>query len=270
VARRNRPHSLLVRFYEELIPGVAAMNRRAREKILAGRWRGIGRVLELACGNGATAVDLARKGLDVEALDLSPAFVREARRRARAAGVKVRVRRGDMRRFEVARPVDLVLCEFSALNELDDRRDLGRVLRAAARALVPGGLLLFDVNTPRAMALQYTPASWFEHRRFKLVIRCRIEEPGRRARLDLEWFVPAGAGLFRHRRETFRSVCWTTAELRRALRDAGFGSIRVFDGIDVRPRTAGATRGTDLYFLARRSGAMRRFARARSTASGAR
>jgi SAM-dependent methyltransferase len=251
MAVRNRPYSLLARFYDELVPGVPEMNRHARERILAPHWKEIGRVVEIACGNGATAVDLARKGLEVEALDWSPTFVKATRKRAKAAKVSLRARRGDMRRFAVARPADLVICEFAALNNLARRGDLAPTLRCFARATKPGGLLLFDVNSPLAFRTQTPHEMKQSGRGFEVVMRGRSDRSGLRTRLDFEWTL-------RPRRsskplvETIWHVAWSTAELRRALRAAGFGSIRVFDGVDVRPPMEGAKRRTDLYFLARR------------------
>jgi SAM-dependent methyltransferase len=48
------------------------------------------RALELGCGSGANAVWLAQQGFDVTAVDLSPRAVEQARRRAEAAGARVR------------------------------------------------------------------------------------------------------------------------------------------------------------------------------------
>lgn len=251
----NKPYALVARFYDAIVPGIAAMNRHARERMLAGRWSAIRRVVEIACGNGATAVDLARRGLDVEALDLSPEFIRQAKARAAAAGVKPRFRVGDMRDFRVKRPVDLVVAEFSALNNLARRGELPRVLRCVARALRPGGLFLFDVDTKETAASKAPEAMWFEGRGFKLALRCAVDDRGRRARLDFEWFLPRRGALHRHVRETIWNVSWTAAELRRALRAAGLRSILVRDGVDIRPPMPGAVRGTDLHFLATRAGA---------------
>src|SRR5262245_58334694 len=91
--RRHRPYRLLARFDDAMLGGIApGMNRHARATILRGRWPGIARAVDVGCGDGATAVDLARRGLAVTAIDLSPAFLRATRARARAAGVRVAVR----------------------------------------------------------------------------------------------------------------------------------------------------------------------------------
>lgn len=259
--RRNRPYRLLARFYDPIVGTFAVgMNRHARARILRPYWRRIASACDVGCGSGGTAVELAQRGLAVDAVDLSPAFVRATRARARAAGVRVRARVADMRSFRVPAPVDLVLCEFSALNHLEVRRDLAKVFASVARALKPGGLFLFDVDTMNSFAQNYATAHFEERPDFKLVMRGALVDGGRRARLDFDWFVPNGASsrggartTFRHEHDVLWNSSWSEAELRRALRRAGLTPLRSFDGLDVRPKIPGAQRGNDLYLLAQKS-----------------
>jgi SAM-dependent methyltransferase len=98
-----------------------------------------GRALDLACGQGLGAVWLARRGLDVWGLDISPVAIGRARDLARRDGVD------DRCRFDVADlddglpdgpPVDVILCH----NFRDRRLD-----RAIIERLAPGGLLAIAV-----------------------------------------------------------------------------------------------------------------------------
>lgn len=246
---KNRPYSLLARFYDRLVPGVAEMNRHARRRVLGSELARARVVCDLACGSGDSAIDLARAGHVVHAVDSSSIFLRTVRKKAARAGVRVRTHRADMRVFRLPEPADLVLCEFAALNNLDDRRDLAKAFRRVARALQPGGIFAFDVNTRLAFETQTPKGEWIEQKEFTLVMHGSIEDGGRRIPLHLEWFLPE-RGRFRHVRETIVHVCWTKAEIRRELARAGFGRIRTFDGADVRPRKMKTPRGTDLYFIA--------------------
>jgi SAM-dependent methyltransferase len=65
------------------------------------------RALELGCGSGTNAVWLAQQGFDVTAIDLSPLAVERARRRAEAAGARVRFLTAD-----VFRPPDTLAGAF--------------------------------------------------------------------------------------------------------------------------------------------------------------
>jgi DNA-binding winged helix-turn-helix (wHTH) protein len=247
----NAPYALLARHYDALCGYAAGINRHARAQILGAVLPKVRRVCDVGCGNGETALEFARRGLEVHALDLSPVFCQAVRERARSAGLGVTVHCADMRDFSLPSPVDLVLAEFASLNNLADRRDLPRVLHAVAGALTPGGWFCFDVNTARSLRIEYPQTFWIEHSRFKLAQHGSLAADGRRARIDFEWLVPAGR-LWRHVRETLWHVCWTDTEIKQALRKAGFELVRHFDGFDVRPKMPGVNRGTDAYYLARK------------------
>jgi SAM-dependent methyltransferase len=254
---RVPPYTLLARFYDQLTPSVPAMNRHARRRILRAILAGVRSVCDLGCGSGETALDFARHGLKVFALDRSPALCRLVRQKARRARLPVHVLCTDMRSFRLPEPVDLLTCEFAALNHLPRHGDLQPALRAMARALRPGGTLLFDVNTCKAFAEQMPQGEWVETRDFKLAMHGIYDRHRRRARLDFEWFLPSGTALgqgkyWQHRREQVNHICWSDAEVRRALRRAGFRAIRTWDGTTVRPPVPGARRGYDQYYFAQK------------------
>lgn len=98
------------------------------------------RVLELGCGDGSSAIQLAGWGAEVEAIDISPARVEEARERAVVQGVH-RATFHVMNAEELAfrdGTFDLV-CGRAILHHLD----LERVLRELVRTLKPEGRLVF-------------------------------------------------------------------------------------------------------------------------------
>jgi len=251
VPNTHRPYSLLARFYDRLMPQIPRMNRHARAKVLGRILPRIHSVCDLGCGTGHTSLDFARRGLEVFVVDNSPGMCRLARERARRARLPVRVLRADMRRFRLPKPVDLVTSEFAALNHLR-RTDLRAVVRAVARALRPGGHFYFDVNTPHAFAQARGLIDWTETDDFALLLRGRYDARRRTTWLDFDWFLPAGKRWLRQR-EHVPHVCWTDAEIRRALRAAGFRAIRSWDGTRVRPAWIKPHSGHDTYYLARKS-----------------
>lgn len=98
-----------------------------------------GQALDLACGQGRASVWLARRGLEVWGLDISPVAVDQARDLARRSGV------GDRCRFVMADfddglpagpPVDVIVC-----HKFRDRR----LDHAMVGRLKPGGLLAIVV-----------------------------------------------------------------------------------------------------------------------------
>ncbi len=251
----NRPYALLARYYDQLTRGAPRMNRLARNKILRGILPRARAVCDLGCGTGTAAIELARRGLTVYALDLSPEMVRLARAKVRRLPTRLRARlhlqRADLRRFRLPRPVDLVLSQFNPINHLPRKSDLARAFRTVARALRPGGWFCFDVNTRRTYAQIYSMTRWEEKPGFCLVYRGGFNPRRDKAWLDLEWFIRRGAAWRRHR-ERIEDTCWSDAEIRWALRRAGFRRIRHWDGVDVRPPSAYQKRGMDAYYLAQK------------------
>ncbi len=99
-----------------------------------------GPVVELAVGNGRVAVPIAgRTGRRVIGIDLSPAMLEGASERARAAGVELDLRLGDMRELDLGERTDLVICPFRSLLHLPGHDERLRVFRAVFEALHPGG-----------------------------------------------------------------------------------------------------------------------------------
>ena len=99
--------------------------------------------LDVGGGTGATAVRLARLGMQVTLLDSSPAMLGIAKRAAREAGVteKVLLQHGDAAQLANllrARSFDVILCH----NILEYCDDPDAVLRGAARALRDSSAIL--------------------------------------------------------------------------------------------------------------------------------
>jgi SAM-dependent methyltransferase len=117
-----------------------------------------GPVLELACGTGRLAVPLARNGHEVVGLDASPAMLRAARAKARAAGLEVALVEGDMRSFALPRRFGLVVVGCNSLAHLTGTEDLLACLAAVRRHLAPGGILAFDAVNPDLRALARAPS----------------------------------------------------------------------------------------------------------------
>jgi SAM-dependent methyltransferase len=114
-----------------------------------------GRALELGCGTGRQAVELAQRGWEVTAVDYVPKAIEEARSRARGAGVEVRFLAGDVTRLEdlqLGAPFDVVYDNkcFHGLSPAARQRYVSGV----AGACRPGGIyLLFALAPSRWRAL---------------------------------------------------------------------------------------------------------------------
>jgi SAM-dependent methyltransferase len=118
----------------DLIWGIAP-NRWVEQEVadLAPR-----RALDLACGEGRNALWLAARGWQVTAVDFSPVAIEKARTLQAGTGATVDWVCADVLAYRSPDEVDLALLCYLQL-PADPRR---AVVRAAAEALAPGGVLL--------------------------------------------------------------------------------------------------------------------------------
>jgi ubiquinone/menaquinone biosynthesis C-methylase UbiE len=97
-------------------------------------------VLEIAPGPGYLSVELAKRGLDVTALDISKTFIELCRGRAAAAGVSARFVEGDAAQMPFAESsFDFLICRAAFKNFSDPQgalREMWRVLRPDADGLI--------------------------------------------------------------------------------------------------------------------------------------
>jgi SAM-dependent methyltransferase len=158
-----------------------------------------GPIVELGAGSGRIAVELARHGHRVLALDAAPAMLAEAARRARRQGVEALLETivGDLREPPSLPSSDRVIAPFRTFMHLTGDDERRQALSAAGSLLVPGGQFIFDVFEPSAADIRATHDRWIarregisEHplwdadaRRLALTVRL----PGRTVAMNLEW-----------------------------------------------------------------------------------
>jgi SAM-dependent methyltransferase len=183
-----------------------------------------GPIVELGAGSGRIAVELARHGHRVVALDASPAMLAQARRRAHRLGVDdlLETVLGDLRDPPALPRSDRVIAPFRTFMHLAGDAERRRALTAAASLLAEEGRFVFDVFEPSAADIRSTHDRWIARRegiserplwyeaerRLELDVRL----PGRLVGMTLEW----------RSAEEWRALC-LEAGLTVLSSEAGFG-----------------------------------------------
>lgn len=116
-------------------------------------------LIDVGCGVGRHAIELANRGYEVTGLDISSGMLAQARAAAEQSHVQVEWLQADATSFSTGRRYDgaLCLCEgaFGLLSAGHDPFDQGmRILHCISRCLQPGGRLILTVlNACRTIRL---------------------------------------------------------------------------------------------------------------------
>jgi SAM-dependent methyltransferase len=102
------------------------------------------RVLDIMCGYGRHSLALARKGIEVTAIDNLPDYINEIQNNAVAENLSVKTVLGDVIAYTPEVNYDLVICMGNSL-QFFDKGELMKLLKQVSAHLKPGGSFL--VNT---------------------------------------------------------------------------------------------------------------------------
>lgn len=187
------------------------------------------RVLEVGCGAGHTAVDLARRGLRVHAVDVAEEMVRLTRRAAREAGIRhLTAEVADVHDLDLASGAyDLVL----ALGVLPWLESVERGLAELARVLRPGGYLIATADNRVALPRLIDPRATPLLSRPRRAVKRALEVAG-------AWREPPGFAVKKHDPEAVDRLVAAAGLTKVRSATVGFGPFSLF-GRPVVPDGAG-------------------------------
>jgi ubiquinone/menaquinone biosynthesis C-methylase UbiE len=192
------------------------------------------KILDLACGEGTFAVAMANMGLQVTGVDLSPEMLEIARERAATDGVRVKFLQQDMRSLSLRGRFDLVTCWFDSLNYLLEIDDLSHTFAGVSRVLDENGVFIFDVNTIRALAVEWVGEPSYVHMNSGdsfLVSVPQYDAAAKIASLHIIGFARENERWVRTD-EVHRERGYTLHEIRQCLKGAGLRQIACWASLD--------------------------------------
>lgn len=201
-----------------------------RRKGLPGRT-----VLDLACGTGSLTWELAARGYEMIGVDRSPEMLAEAAAKGREDVETPPIFLcQSMDKLDLYGTIDACVCCLDSVNYVTDPRQLKKAFARVWLFLMPGGLFLFDINTPAK--LRGLDGQVFLDETEDTYCVWRTEYHRGLCTYYMDLFDRRRDGAWQRELEIHRQRAYTTEELTGWLRAAGFTDIRTWgDGKLRRP-----------------------------------
>ncbi|MGL4695129.1 class I SAM-dependent DNA methyltransferase [Enterococcus larvae] len=198
------------------------------------------RILELACGTGRLAVDFAKAGYDVTALDLSEEMLAIASKRAVEEETEIQFVQGDMMELSEVGQYEAITCFSDSLCYMENRRDVQQVFDEVYQALEEQGTFIFDVHSIYQIDTVFPEYSYhYQTEDFAFLWDSYQGEKEHSIEHFLTFFVKQeeDKALFVRRDELHKERTYTLDTYLRMLEGSGFMNVQVYaDFTDEQPK----------------------------------
>ena len=204
--------------------------------------------VDLACGTGSVSAILARKGLQVIGVDLSEEMLTVAQQKTGELEDPPRFVCQSLQKLHLPRAVDMAVCVLDSLDYITDPADCAQAIRRVYKALNPGGIFIFDVNTPEKLRAMDDQVFLDEDDDVYCVWRGEFDEETKICSYGMDLFQRRGK-LWERSFEEHREYAYSQEQLVGYLKAAGFTHIEVYADRRLEPPRPGEQR---IYMKARK------------------
>ena len=200
--------------------------------------------VDLACGTGSVTAILARRGLQVIGVDMSEEMLTVASQKTGDAWFICQ----KLQELRLPKAVDLAVCALDSLDYITNPADCREAIRRTYKYLNPGGIFIFDVNTPEKLRAMDGQVFLDEDDDVYCVWRGEFDEETNICSYGMDLFQRKG-DLWERSFEEHREYAYSADQLVGYLKDAGFTHIRVYADRRLEAPTEGEQR---IYIKARK------------------
>lgn len=188
------------------------------------------KVLDLCCGVGRHALELARRGFTVTGVDRTRAYLQKANRQAKKEKLKVEFVQDDMRSFCRPKAFDIILNLFTSFGYFEDPAEDRQVIKNAYRSLKKNGILFMDMMGKEIIARIFTKRDWHESDGILILEERKVK--GNWRFTENRWIIIDGA---KRSEVSFTHRPYSAVEIEAILLDCSFQSVEIFGDLEGNP-----------------------------------
>jgi ubiquinone/menaquinone biosynthesis C-methylase UbiE len=220
------PYDKLSRFYDVGWSDFSIQYTGLINELLQERGIKHARILDIACGTGSLALELAQQGHNVCGTDLSSEMIGIAKKKTKGlSNLTFAVR--DMTVFNSRDSFDMITCTYDSINYLRRLYDVRRMLSGVASVLDTGGFFVFDSNTKYLYMKHSNELLKREINGEEFLQQCRYQSRGKIATTTFSF----SDGTY----EIHRQRPYSYEELQPLLDKAGLHTLHLFSWFDGLP-----------------------------------
>jgi ubiquinone/menaquinone biosynthesis C-methylase UbiE len=187
-------------------------------------------IADLGCGTGSFCLEMAQRGYDMIGIDQSADMLSCAKQKAIENEVDILFLNQDMTSFELYGTVDAITCLLDSVNYVLYKRDVKRLFKLVMNYLNPGGLFIFDINSPYKFKNIFGTNVFCEtNREVSYIWQNYYDRTSKICRFDLTFFARENE-LYRRFDEVHFERSYEAGEIREMLNKAGFEQCRTYGG----------------------------------------
>ena len=207
-------------------------------------------VLDLACGTGSMTAELARRGYEMIGADLSEEMLLQAAEKCRELPGEAPIfLHQSMEKLDLYGTIDACVCCLDSVNYVTKPQMLARAFQRVHLFLMPGGVFIFDVNTPEKLKNMDGQIFLDETEDVYCVWRGSYSRRRRVCTYGMDVFRLEADGRWSRGEEVHEEYAYELEELEEMLRQAGFREIRQYGDLKMRRPKPGEGR---VFFTARK------------------
>ncbi len=208
-------------------------------------------IADLGCGTGSFCLEMAKRGYEMIGIDQSVEMLSCAKQKALVAGADILWLNQDMSSFELYGTVDAITCLMDSVNYVTYKKDLRRLFKLVNNYLNPGGLFVFDINSPYKFENILSANVFVEtNREVSYIWQNSYDKSKKLCRFDLSFFTLVGE-CYKRFDEVHYERCYEIRELADMLSTVGLDVCAVYGAFQFKRPSKKSDR---LFFICKSGG----------------